>query len=304
MSRWTAPCVAYRATVPRNPNPPMSSTRSIGGLWSPPGLGGKTVRAPRGAGRAAARALGLGLAASLAAGLSGCASQAKLLKSDPSFTASALDRGRLAVVSVVEKDEVEQVRPPLIEALVTALARARPDLRVVSARRVSDLMGPEPYRTLLRAYQSRGSLDSAQVGALEAAVAGDARYALLGRVTSDVLRTSEREIPTTDSTEYRYFNTLLVTGRDARVEILVYDLARRELVYRAQYLGSAETQRPARYVPQPDGRGGVTFGEDRGRLPPGTPDSLATASGRYPAPPELAQSLAEAFHTFASDLPR
>lgn len=296
--------MAYRATVPRNPNPPMRSTRSIGGLWSPRRPRGKTVRARRAAERAAGWTLGLGLAASLAAGLSGCASQAKLLKSDPSFTASALERGGLAVVSVVKKDEVEQVRPPLIEALVTALARVRPDLRVVSARRVSDLMGSEPYRILLRAYQSRGSLDSAQVGALAAAVAGDARYALLGRVTSDVLRTSQREIPSTDTTAYRYFNTLLVTGRDARVEILVYDLARRELVYHARYLGSAETQRPARYVPQPNGRGGTTFGEDRGRLPPGAPDSLAYDAGRYPAPPELARSLAEAFRTFASALPR
>jgi hypothetical protein len=282
----------------------MSSTRSIGGLWSPSGLRGKTVRAHRAARRAAGWALGLGLAASLAAGLSGCASQSKLLRSDPSFTASALEQGRLAVVSVVKKDEVEQVRPPLIQALMAALARVRPDLRVVPAGRVSDLMGLEPYRILLRAYQSRGSLDSTEVGALAAAVAGDARYALLGRVTSDVLRTSERDIPNSDSTEYRYFNTLLVTGRDARVEILVYDLARRELVYRAQYLGSAETRRPARYVPQPDGRGGITYGEDQGRLPSGAPDSLAGGGGRYPAPPELAQSLAEAFTAFASQLPR
>lgn len=248
------------------------------------------------------------MAAALAAGLAGCATEAKLLRSDPAFTAAALSRGGLAVVSVVKKEEVEQVRPPLIAALMRKLSQARPDLRLVDADRVAEALGTIRYRRLLNAYQARGSLDSAEVRALADAVGGAARYGVLGRVTHDALRTSERGISPEDSSRYRFFSTRLVTGRDARVDMQVYDLAKGTLVYRAEYAGSAEDERPARYGLEGGGAtagSGVTIGAgSRDAAPPGVPDSLAEQWGRYPEAPTLARSLEEAFRAFARDLPR
>jgi len=245
----------------------------------------------------------------LAAGLAGCAPEAKLLRSDPSFTAGALSGGGIAVVGVVKKDEVEQVRAPLIAALLTELGRARPDVRVVDADRVAERLGLPAYRRLLNSYQARGQLDSTEVRGLAGAIGGEARFAILGRVTSDAVRNSERGLAPEDSSRYRFFNTLLVTGRDARVDLQVYDLSTRAVVYHAQYAGSAEDARPARYGLQGGGAatggGGVTVGvapRDAGAA--GVPDSLAEQWGRYPDAPTLASALAEAFRAFAGGLPR
>src|SRR5512143_3309724 len=126
----------------------MSSVRSIDRLWS------------RGAPLRKARPLLLlGALAGLVAGWAGCASESKLLRSDPSFTAGALTHGGIAVVSIVKKEEVEQVRPPLIAALEAELARGRPDLRLIPADRVAAALGLPAYRHLLSAYQASGSLD-------------------------------------------------------------------------------------------------------------------------------------------------
>lgn len=212
-------------------------------------------------------------------------------------------------MGVVKKEEVEQMRPPLIAALTEELARTRPDLRVVSADRVAALMGLQAYRRLLNSYQAGGQLDSTEVRALAATMGGEARFALLGRVTSDAVRNSARGIEPGDSSRYRYFNTLLVTGRDARVEMQVYDLGSRLLVYRAQFAGSAEDARPARYGVEGGGAAvegtGATIGPgQRDAAAAGVPDSLADQWGRYPEAPALARALAEAFHAFAGDLPR
>jgi hypothetical protein len=257
----------------------------------------------------AAAALLLAVAAvALAVGLAGCAAESKLFRSDPSFTAAALSAGGVAVVSVVKKEEVEQVRPPLIAALEEVLRSARPDLRLISAGRVADDMGLGTYRRILRDYQASGSLDSAGVRTLARAVDGEARYAIVARVTSDALRRSERGISPQDSSRYRFFRVLLVTGRDARVDVHVYDLAKRAVVYYAQYAGSAEDSRPARYGLEGGGAaagGGVTVGlGSRDAVPPGVPDSLAEQWGRYPPAPTLAGALTEAFRAFAADLPR
>lgn len=244
----------------------------------------------------------------LVAGLAGCAAESTLFRSDPSFTAAALSAGGVVVVSVVKREEVEQVRPPLIAALEEVLGSARPDLRLIPADRVAEDVGLTTYRRMLRDYQTRGSLDSSEVRTLARAVGGEARYAILGRVTSDALRTSERGIAPQDSSRYRFFRVLLVTGRDARVDLHVYDLAKRAVAYHAQYAGSAEDSRPARYGLERGGAaagGGVTLGVgSRDAVPPGLPDSLAEQWGRYPPAPTLASALTEAFRAFAADLPR
>jgi hypothetical protein len=244
--------------------------------------------------------------ASLAAGLAGCASEAKLLRVEPSFTAAALSAGGLAVVGVVKKEEVEQVRPPLIAALTEELGRARPDLRLVDADRVTGLLGLPAYRRVLQSYQARGWLDSAEVRSLAGALGGEARFAVLGRVTSDGIRTSERDLAPEDSSRYRFFNTLLVTGRDARVDVQVYDLASGSMVYRGQFAGSAEDSRPARYRLDAGAAGsGTAIGVGlRETAPTGAADSAADSWGRYPPAPALASALTEAFRAFASGLPR
>jgi hypothetical protein len=212
------------------------------------------------------------------------------------------------VVSVVKKEEVEQVRPPLIAALERTLGQARPELRLVPAGRVEDDLGLETYRRILKSYQARGSLDSSEVRTLAREIGGDARYAILGRVFSDAVRTSERGIPRRDKSEYRSFDTLLITGRDARVDLRIYDLATGALVFHAQYAGSAEEARPARFGLE--GGGAVGSGTipvpsgTRDGIPSDVPDSLAERWGQYPAIPSLATALEEAFRSFAKDLPQ
>ena len=198
------------------------------------------------------------------------------------------------MVSVVKKEEVEQVRPPLIAALEAELARGRPDLRMVPADRVAAALGLPAYRGLLSAYQASGTLDTSEVRALAAAVGAEARFAVLGRVFSDVVRTSERGISPDDPSQYRLFNTVLITGRNARVEMQIYDLAKGGMVYRAQYAGSAEDSRPARVGLEGGGAvgAGTTIGIGSRDLPrQGGPDSLAEESGRYPGAPALAGAL-------------
>jgi hypothetical protein len=246
-------------------------------------------------------------AAALLAGVLGCAAEAKLYKRDATFTAAALSAGGLAVVSVVKKEEVEQVRPPLIAALERTLGQERPELRLVPADRVSEDLGLETYRRILRAYQVRGTLDSSAVRTLARELGGEARYAVLGRVFSDAVRTSERGIPRQDKSEYRYFDTMLVTGRDARVDLRVYDLAKEAVVFHAQYVGSAEEARPARYGLEGGGAGSGTVALPSGPrdgVPSDVPDSLVERGGQYPAVPPLATALEEAFRAFAADLPK
>src|SRR5512135_1590142 len=210
-----------------NPNPPITSARITGVPCH------RAAGARKGRLRVPAPALAAALAA---AALVGCAADAQL-------TAASLRGGGLAVVGVVEKEEVEQVRPPLVAKLESVLRQERPDLTLLPADRVREAMGLPAYRRLLNGYEAGGSIDSSAARSIGEALRGAARYGVLARVVSNVTRTSRRELQPVDSAGYRLVTGILVVGRDARVAIQIYDLSTGGPVYDAQFVGSSEASR-------------------------------------------------------------
>jgi hypothetical protein len=213
-----------------------------------------------------------------------------VLRSDAGLTAASLRAGGLAIVGVVEKEEVEQVRPPLVAKLESVLRQERPDLDLLPADSVRAAMGIAAYRRLLSVYQASGTVDSSAMRALGKALRGAARYGVLARVVSDVTRTSRRQLQPFDSAGYRLVSSVLVKGRDARVSIQICDLSSGGTVYDAQFVGSSEASRYGSFQ---------------------TPGSVAVM-GRGPRPeeasfpeaPDLASALEEAYRNFARGLPR
>jgi hypothetical protein len=228
--------------------------------------------------------------------LIGCAAESKLSRVDPGLTAAALREGSVAVLGVVKPQEVDQVRPPLIAMLETGLSEERGDLPLLRADRVRELLGKEPHRRILLAYEFQGMLDSAAVRELADSLRGRARFAVVARVESDQLRYSSREISETDSAGVPRVFVMAVTGRDARVSVQLYDLAKRALVLNAKYIGSSEAEIP------------IFTGAARGARRPGMTVEVAPqvtpSSQGYPDPPDLARSLEGPFRSFARDLPK
>src|SRR5712675_1111137 len=108
-----------------NPNRPIQSTRFTARLCPALGAGKALVLA----------------AAVVAAVASGCATESKLVREDPGFTAESLRKGGLAVLGVVQVDEVAQARPPLVAALERVFASARREVPLVRADRAQAAMG-------------------------------------------------------------------------------------------------------------------------------------------------------------------
>jgi hypothetical protein len=240
--------------------------------------------------------------------LAGCAAESKLLRADASFTAASLAESGLAVVGVVQKDEVAQVRPPLIAALEAAVAAERADIPLLGADRVRDALGADAWKRLLNAFQARGTLDSAATGALARAVGGEARYAVVARVIRAATRTADRESEAPrDSTRFSVPRYLRIAGRDARVDVQVYDLTTGALVRRAEHEGWSESARysggPYMWDLPPQPRGPTVMVGPRAAPPPGLPDSLREEWG-FPDPPPLAEAADMAFRAFARGLPR
>ena len=245
----------------------------------------------------------LGTAAALLAALSGCAAETKLLQADRQFTPAELRTGGLAVVGVVEKEEVEQVRPPLIAALESVLRQERPDLALVPADSVRAVLGAAAYRRMLNTYQTGGTIDSMSIRALGEALHGAVRYGVVARVVSNATRTSRRAVEPGDSAGYRLVTTVLVMGRDARVAIQVYDLRVGTPVYDAQFVGSSEA---SGFGPAP-AQGPFSPTSPVARDVPGRPrpeDLPSREDEGAPGPPDLAHALEEAFQSFARSLPR
>ncbi len=264
-----------------NPNPPITSARSTG------------VPCHRAAGARKGR-LRLAAAALAAAALAGCAAETQVLRSDAQLTAASLREGAVAVVGVVEKEEVEQVRPPLVAKLEAVLRQERPDLTLLPADRVREALGLPAYRKLLNGYQEGGSIDSTAARSIGAALHGAARYGVLARVVSNATRTSRRELEPRDSLGYRLVTGMLVIGRDARVSIQVYDLSSGLAVYDAQFVGSSEASRYGSFQAQGSNPGATAV---MGRGP--GPEEQS-----YPEAPDLASALEEAYRNFARSLPR
>ena len=217
-----------------------------------------------------------------------------MLRSDARLTAASLRGGGLAVVGVVEKEEVEQVRPPLVAKLESVLRQERPDVTLLPADEVREALGLPAYRKILNGYEAAGSIDSAAARSIGEALHGAARYGVLARVVSNVTRTSRREFQPVDSAGYRLVTGMLVIGRDARVSIQIYDLSTGGPVYDAQFVGSSEASKYGSFQ-APGSNSGATAGMGRGPRP---------EEEIFPEAPDLASALEEAYRNFARTLPR
>jgi hypothetical protein len=245
----------------------------------------------------------------------GCASEATLIREDPGFTAAALKSGGLAVLGVVQVDEVPQARPPLVDALQRVLSGARRDIPLVPAARVQAALGDSTTRLLLLGYQLRGDPDSIWLARAAESARPLAHYGMLARVRETRVRYGTREIPTSQATGMGE-GAVRVTGRDVQVEVTVYDLATRATVYRAKFAGTydaaptfrpppADTLNPDSVevgVKQRTDRPSQTFRPGTGGFAiPGPSDSPSDLG--YPEPPPVARASESAFLGFARALP-
>lgn len=255
------------------------------------------------------------LAALAIAAAAGCASEAQLLREDPAFTAGEIRSGGIAVLGVVQVDEVTQARPPLIDALERVLAGARPDIPFARAARVHAALGDSATRLLLLGYQLRGDPDSIWLARAADAARPMARYGVLARVEETRVRYGTREIPSSEITGEGE-RAVRITGRDVRAEVSVYDLASRVLVYRGKFIGASDAapiyRPPPRDTLNPDSalverrpswiERPQTFRPGTGGFPtPGPSDSPSDLG--YPDAPPVARAAEGAFLTFVRSLP-
>jgi len=244
----------------------------------------------------------------------GCASESTLLREDPGFTAASLRSGGIVVLGAVQVDEVTQSRPPLIEALQRVLRGARKDVPLVTNDRVQAALGDSAMRLFLLGYQMRGDPDS--VWLLRAADAAHtfARYGVLARIEGTSIRYGTREVPPIEASG-EGGHSVRATGRDVQVQMTVYDLATRGIVYRAKFLGSsdaipywkpppADTTNPDSIPPKQTWVQGPSQSIRPGTAgfpTPGPSDSPSDLG--YPDAPPVARAAESAFLTFARSLP-
>ena len=274
----------------------MSKTRSIARLCP--------------AGR---RRLNLVLAASAALVglfLAGCAVESQLIDQAPDFTADRFHQGGLAVLGVVQVDEVAQVRPPLVDALERVLTATRRDIPLVPAARARASVPDSVERLFLLGYQMRGEPDRAPFAAVAKAAGASARYGILARVEEAPIRYGSRQVTTGLPGDERRDTQVRVTGRDAHVSVRIYDLTSLALVWSAKYVGSSDvapnfrpptedsldaaSRRPVHVDP------GVAVAGTPGEIP-GPRDDPAQLG--FPDPPTVARAAEAAFLLLARDLP-
>lgn len=249
-------------------------------LWT----GGSNDRKPR-EGRAVR---GAWILAALAL-IAGCSYMSDVKTSAPSLSADALRSGKVAIVGVVQVDEVPEVRPPLIAALERVLRSTRPDLTIVPAARVSPALDDSTERFLLLGYQMHGAADPAWLKRAGPEIRPMARYALLARVEAVKVRHSDRIDVAPDTGG----QGLQVTGRDVRVGVSLYDLENMELVFAGDYWGSKEEALGSRDAPlaEPEDSLGIVGVND------------TTTYGVYKKAAPVAQAAEPAFLEFARSLP-
>jgi len=234
------------------------------------------------------------IAAALAAWAAGCAHVADVRQVDPGFTAEALRAGGLANLGVVQVNEIPQVRPPLIAALERVLAATRSDIPLVAAARAQATFDESTSRLLLLGYQMHGAPEAVWLARAADSLHGAARYGVLARVESAAIRYSVRDAP---PDLHSPSGRIMVTGRDTRVTVSVYDLPTRVLVFTGTYAAAAESAAadtvPVKtWLQGPREQAGITV----------APQEPPSQQG-YPGPPPLAQALESAFVEFARSLP-
>jgi len=218
-------------------------------------------------------------------------------EADPGFTVEDLRTGGLVDLGVVQVNEIAQVRVPLIEAFERVLAATRSDIRLVPAARAQATFDDSTSRLLFLSYQMHGAPDAVWLARAADSLRGVARYGVLARVESDVIRRSARDAPPNDPTLKSRTGRILVSGRDTQVSVHVYDMATRALVSGGTYRASAESASvDTTQFNVWQGRSG----EQAGIIV--APQTPAYELG-YGDPPPLARAVEGAFLEFARSLP-
>ena len=276
---------------------------------------------------AVALAAALAVATALALLTTGCSKEAVLRKVEPTFTAEQLREGRLAILGVVQKDEIAQIRRPLTESLERVLAVSRKDIQTVPWDAVLAALDDSTERFLLLSYQYQGAAEerwlrraadeiraaatAGMLGRLDSLNTGSfpaPRYGILARVESQRVRYATREIiaspaPGEPATEV----PLRIGGRDVVITAVVYDLTTLESVFSGQFQGFGENAAMPDTLPPPEDRPpiqGWSTPEERAATegappPPGTPPP----GKAFPEPPPLAKAAEAAFTHLAGSLP-
>ncbi len=221
--------------------------------------------------------------------MAGCSYMSDVKASDPGLTAETLRSGRLAIVGVVQVNEVPEVRPPLVGALERVLGATRPDLPIVPASKVAPVLDDSTERFLLLGYQIHGKADPEWLARAAHPIRAMARFALLARVEAVKVRHSDR----VDATGTSSSGVVQVTGRDVRVGVSIYDVETLTLVFAGDYWGSKEDA------------------HIEGEAPPTLPDDElevesttdTTVAGVYSKPSPVARAAEPAFLEFARSLP-
>jgi hypothetical protein len=201
----------------------------------------------------------------------------------------------VAVVSVVQVNELADVRPAYIDALERVLHATRPDLVLVPQSRVEAALNDSTSRFLLLGYQMHGSADPAWLKRAAASLRPLARYGILARLDDVVVRHVDRVDPTSDPAQRSDTGQIRVTGQDAHVSVHVYDLETSGLVFSGAYWGSKEVA--------------LSEGEEMPPRESATDDTDvstpydSTVTGLYLKAPTLVRSLEKAFVEFARSLP-
>jgi len=224
--------------------------------------------------------------------LLGCAADSELKRYDPTLNEIELRQGKIADMGVVKFQEPDQIRPPLIATLERTFREERPDLTLLPADSLRQILGAERYRKLLLGYEYQGSLDGPALSEISDSLRGAARFLLLARVVKDRTRSSARGLAQGDTVVSSASYAMGITGREEQVDIHLYDLSRRSLAMTARLDGSSENSKPVLSPIRPGSGATVELGRV---VPP--------EDNGYPAAPELAQAVEETFRTFAKTLP-
>lgn len=237
----------------------------------------------------------------LTAALAGCAAESQIVQRTPDFTADRLHEGGLAVLGVVQVDEVAQVRPALVDALERVLSAARRDIRLVPAAKARGALPDSVERLFLLGYQMHGEPDNVRFTLVAREARASARYGILARVESAPIRYGSRQVVTGLPGEERRDVQVRVTGRDAHISVRIYDLSTLAMVFNAKYIGSSD----AAPVVRPPGEDSLEV-EARRRVhvdpglrvaPIGGPDE------GFPDAPAVARAAEASFLLMARDLP-
>lgn len=226
--------------------------------------------------------------------ITGCAAERQSTPAADGLTADMLRSEGVALVGVTVVDEVEQIRPPLVEAMERSLQYWRPDIAVTSAGRVRDQLGHPAYRGILTGFQQSGALTEPDREALSSALQNVARYLILARVEMDAMKVRGRgTFRSSNKTGTVGSVGVGVSSRNTRVRVILYDAAVGRTLRSAVYTSSSDFNPPA--------------GMPAARLRPDIILSQRREPETHfdPAPhlPTLVDALLEAFQAFARDLP-